>query len=244
MSPEVTTRETREARYAARWADQRAMVIAIATKLAGGDPQLQRDLIQTGRITLWELDTSRARDPKSYTRYALRNKMIDELRRVRPERETSLDVLLEDGWALDADPWTGERRLAAPRAHQRGNRPVVNQHEDAALADLDAQTILQRLPAPEDRRLLRYAFGFVPLPGVTTPHGATYKDLARTLARWQRASAAQGDRPLSEATVRYRLRVLLADLQVRLTANLTAADRTAARTRTPTPARPAQPTAR
>jgi RNA polymerase sigma factor (sigma-70 family) len=82
-----------------------AVIQAIARKYGHTDDAMVEDLEQEGRICLWKLDLSKATsNPDSYIRNALRNRMIDLLRRESPAKHDSLDERLAFGGELERLP--------------------------------------------------------------------------------------------------------------------------------------------
>jgi RNA polymerase sigma factor (sigma-70 family) len=94
-----------DAEYNALYATYQSAIKAIARKYGNTDEGLVEDLEQEGMICLWKLDISKATvNPDSYVRNALRNRMIDFLRRENPLRHDSLDQRLSDGEDIERLP--------------------------------------------------------------------------------------------------------------------------------------------
>lgn len=90
-----------------------ASIRAIARKFGNADDALVQDLEQEGRICLWRLDISKAvANPDSYIRNAIRNKIIDFLRKENSGRYDSLDERMEFGEELERLP-NGDLHLSA-----------------------------------------------------------------------------------------------------------------------------------
>lgn len=92
------------------------IITAIARKLGGTDDDLVDDLEQEGRIALLALDPSRATSNEdAWIRQALKNRMVDMLRKYNPRIYESLTRLLENGDQLERDEATGDVRLLSSR---------------------------------------------------------------------------------------------------------------------------------
>lgn len=74
----------------------------IARKFAGSDDALMEDLVQEGCLALMRLDPSKARvNENAWIRQALKHRMVDFLRKYRPQRYESLDARFESGDQLE-----------------------------------------------------------------------------------------------------------------------------------------------
>ena len=95
---------------------------SIARLLASGNKDLYEDLYQEGLITFWNLDLSRATDNlKAWVRSAVRNRMIDYLRKQRlyGYGTESLDKHLWGGAQVTEDPITGGAQIIRPTPKQQ-----------------------------------------------------------------------------------------------------------------------------
>lgn len=94
---------------------------AIARKLANSDDELAEDLEQEGALALWLLDPRGAsKNESAWIRTAVKNRMIDFLRKYNPQKYESLDARLETGDQVEHDEETGDivlftQRVAPPR---------------------------------------------------------------------------------------------------------------------------------
>jgi RNA polymerase sigma factor (sigma-70 family) len=92
------------------------IVQRIARKYAGSDEDLYEDLVQEALMRLWELEPERASSNlDSWVRQALRNAIIDYLRKNNPRQYESLDARLLTGEQLERDAATGDLRLISTR---------------------------------------------------------------------------------------------------------------------------------
>jgi len=97
-------------RYLRRYKDT---IAAIARKFAGRDDDLAEELRQEGLIALWNVKPARAvKNKDAYIRQALKFRMVDHLRRLRPKQFDSLDRMLEAGEQLERDSATGAFRIS------------------------------------------------------------------------------------------------------------------------------------
>lgn len=88
------------------------MIQRIARKKAGDNADLYQELVQEGLIKLSKLQPKKATKNKdAWVRTALRNGMVDYLRKHKPNKFVSLDTRLSYGDQLEKDPATGELRL-------------------------------------------------------------------------------------------------------------------------------------
>lgn len=101
----------------------RRTIQAIARKFARQDDELCADLEQEGVLCLLRINLGNAtRNPDAFLRMAVRNSMIDYLRRQNPQIYESLDYRLECGDQVEVG-WTGDvslvsERPASPRLFQ------------------------------------------------------------------------------------------------------------------------------
>lgn len=87
----------------------------IARKFAGSDDQLMEDLEQEGALALMRLDPSKAKiNEGAWIRQAIKHRMVDFLRKYRPQRYESLDQRFECGDQLEQLD-TGELILRSTR---------------------------------------------------------------------------------------------------------------------------------
>jgi DNA-directed RNA polymerase specialized sigma24 family protein len=123
------TNEEFEATYLPRYNND---IKAIARKLAKRDDELCKDLLQVGRIALWQIDLGKVTSNEAaFIRQVLWNKMVDVFRRQRPKRYTSLQALLARGDQLVWDPATNEPRLVGPATRPRTEPgDVIEQQEE------------------------------------------------------------------------------------------------------------------
>lgn len=97
-----------------------AVIKAIARKLAQKNDALMEDLVSEGMIALWKVDPSKARDnPDAFIRQAIKFRMIDWIRKERPEMSESLTPYLERGDQVVQDDDTNQARLIRIREPQR-----------------------------------------------------------------------------------------------------------------------------
>ena len=83
----------------------RHVMVGMARKLVGRDDALVEDLTQEAAFALFQLKPERATsNPDAWIRQALRNRMVDYLRRVNPRKYESLDERLESGDQLERLP--------------------------------------------------------------------------------------------------------------------------------------------
>jgi RNA polymerase sigma factor (sigma-70 family) len=88
----------------------------IARKLSHNDDQLAEDLEQEGALALWLLTPGNATNNESaWVRMAIRNRMIDFLRKYNPQVYESLDARLDAGDQLEQLEATGELKLFTSR---------------------------------------------------------------------------------------------------------------------------------
>lgn len=175
----------------------RRIIRAIAVKLGHRFPGVLPDLEQEGRIALWKLNlTTVTTNEDSYIRNAIRNRMIDYLRREHLRNLWSLDWLLKHGWELERE---GDRVvLVYTPAHERASRRIYEADEQL-YTDMELRHVL-RTVEPEQAKLLRQCFGLTPMPEPSVDRWGrinhTLSDIGRSLS-------------VSEATVRYRRDQLL-----------------------------------
>jgi DNA-directed RNA polymerase specialized sigma24 family protein len=112
------------------WPKYQSVIRAIARKLGQKDDDLVKDLEQEGALALWLLKPALAnKNPDSWIRQAIKNRMIDFLRKLNPRKYESLDARLEAGDQLESND--GELTLFT-------NRPQLPQVlDDTAWEDLD-----------------------------------------------------------------------------------------------------------
>ena len=97
-----------------------AVIRAIARKLAQKNDALMEDLVSEGMIALWKVDPSKAKDnPDAFIRQAIKFRMIDWIRKERPEMSESLTPYLERGDQVVHDADTNQARLVRIRELQR-----------------------------------------------------------------------------------------------------------------------------
>ena len=97
-----------------------AVIRAIARKLAQKNDALMEDLVSEGVIALWKVDPSKAKDnPDAFIRQAIKFRMIDWIRKERPEMSESLTPYLERGDQVVHDADTNQARLVRIRELQR-----------------------------------------------------------------------------------------------------------------------------
>jgi len=109
-----------------RYAKYQRTIQAIARKFARQDDELCADLEQEGVLCLLKIDMEKAtRNPDAFLRMALRNSMIDYLRRQNPQIYESLDYRLSCGDQVEQTE-TGDLRLLS----QRPRPPKLHRIED------------------------------------------------------------------------------------------------------------------
>lgn len=97
-----------------------AVIRAIARKLAQKNDALMEDLVSEGMIALWKVEPSKARDnPDAFIRQAIKFRMIDWMRKERPELSESLTPYLERGDQVVRDDDTNQPKLVRIREPQR-----------------------------------------------------------------------------------------------------------------------------
>lgn len=102
--------------FEALYARYARAIRGIARKYGGSDDDLVRDLEQEGALILLQLETSRVQSNESaFVRNALRNRMIDYLRKQHLGSFESLDARLETGDQLERDEESGELTLFTGR---------------------------------------------------------------------------------------------------------------------------------
>lgn len=89
---------------------------AIARKLAQRDDELVQDLEQEGALALLLLNPARATtNPDAWIRQALKNRMVDYLRKLKLQKYDSLDGRLDNGDQVEQLP-NGELTLRSSRS--------------------------------------------------------------------------------------------------------------------------------
>lgn len=89
---------------------------AIARRLAKTDDDLCDDLNAVGMIALWQLELAPVTtNERAYVRQAVRNRMIDHLRRQRTHKTESLDARIEAGDQVVEDGEFGHIHRRKPR---------------------------------------------------------------------------------------------------------------------------------
>lgn len=107
-----------------------AVIKAIARKLAHKNDALMEDLVSEGLIALWKLDPHKARDnPDAYIRQAVKFRMIDWVRKERPNMYESLTPYLDRGDQVVQDSDTQQARLV--RVHEVHRRAVFEDEDYA-----------------------------------------------------------------------------------------------------------------
>lgn len=104
------------------------VIRAIARKLAQRDDELVLDLEQEGAMALLFLNPKLATtNPDAWIRQAIKNRMIDYLRKLNPQKYESLDARLASGDQVHQSYTGGElflvtHRTQLPRLHPDGER--------------------------------------------------------------------------------------------------------------------------
>jgi DNA-directed RNA polymerase specialized sigma24 family protein len=92
----------------------RTAIAGIARKLGGRDDELVRDLEQEGALALLQLDPARAtKNADAWVRQAMKNRMVDFLRKYNPRLYESLDARLEAGDQLEQSEGTTMHLISA-----------------------------------------------------------------------------------------------------------------------------------
>lgn len=116
------------------------VIRAIARKVAQHNTAVYDDLVQEGAIALWLCTPEKARDNEdAFIRQAVKFRMIDYLRKMKPKRFRSLTQAIENGAQLVRDEATGELHLSEST---RGRCPA---------ADATCEWAWQGDDAPEGR---------------------------------------------------------------------------------------------
>lgn len=93
---------------------------AIARKFAGADADLFDDLVQQGMIGLFEADLRRPfKNEDAFLRNVIRNRIVDHIRWLDPERYDRLDKHLAQGAQVVKDDATQEVVLVRPDAKRQ-----------------------------------------------------------------------------------------------------------------------------
>lgn len=128
-----------DAAYNELLARYRDVIEGIARKFAGPELDLFDDLVSVGMIALWELDTSKAtRNVDAFIRNAIRNRLVDHLRWLDPERFDRLDEHLAGGAQVITDPETGEPRLTRS-SHEDLGHGAHRRSQDSTESDDSAE---------------------------------------------------------------------------------------------------------
>lgn len=119
-------------------------ILAIARTLLQRNDALMDDLSQEGLIALWEFDLASVRtNEDSAIRSAIRNQMIDYLRKERPAQYESLDRALEHGDQVVGEP-------GAPRLIRSRREGVERQGAERDAATLEQVVDAAQAHAGED----------------------------------------------------------------------------------------------
>jgi RNA polymerase sigma factor (sigma-70 family) len=118
-----------------------SIITAIARKYAGADADLFDDLVSAGTIGLWEIDLRRPfKNEDAFIRQIIRNKVIDHLRWLAPDRFKRLDRFVAQGDQIIKDEITGEVTLVRHdrRSEARSaERPRYDSGDGARSTDED-----------------------------------------------------------------------------------------------------------
>lgn len=107
-----------------------AVIKAIARKLAQRNDALMEELVSEGMIALWKVDPAKARDnPDAFIRQAIKFRMIDWMRKERPDASESLSPYLERGDQVVYDPDTNQPRMLRVSGN-RNHRDYLYDNEE------------------------------------------------------------------------------------------------------------------
>lgn len=106
-----------------------AVIKAIARKLAQRNDALMEELVSEGMIALWKVEPAKARDnPDAFIRQAIKFRMIDWMRKERPDSSESLTPYLERGDQVVYDPDSNQPRML--RVRERSHKDYFDDNEE------------------------------------------------------------------------------------------------------------------
>jgi len=102
----------------------KAVIEALARKVARRNHELYEDLVQTGYIALWQLEPEHAtQNEDAWIRSLIYNKMVSVWRREKRRANESLETMLERG-AQVAENDAGEAQILVPGGGRRRTPPA------------------------------------------------------------------------------------------------------------------------